>query len=320
MRVTAINLLLATDLRTKSDAALSRGAMLGRHLASELTLVHIVSTRSSAKSLDERVHDAMRRIQSLAHHPRWSGQTPPHTLIRAGVPEHAIVEALTDLHPSLLVLGPHEDRGSGDRLARLFGTTVAARALSARICPVLIVREPPRHAYRRLLLALDLSSNAEDVVRAAESLVMDADADASVLHAFDQPYLGSVEYLDAGRGMSARYRGLWQSQATTAVRALLRRSSGDFSRYGIQLEDDPPVGAILHAVNQQEPDLLVMGTSGRGSWRRALLGSVANDVLSQVWCDTLIVPQGTFQRVFTPQSRVARLPTRRGRLSRYPTH
>ncbi|MEP7243124.1 MAG: universal stress protein [Gammaproteobacteria bacterium] len=42
----------------------------------------------------------------------------------------------------------------------------------------------------------------------------------------------------------------------------------------------------------QEPDLLVMGTSGRGPWGRALLGSVANEVLNEAWCDVLVVPQG----------------------------
>jgi nucleotide-binding universal stress UspA family protein len=77
--------------------------------------------------------------------------------------------------------------------------------------------------------------------------------------------------------------------------ALLRRASSDFTRYGIQIEEDPPARAILEAVNHQEPDLLVMGTSGRGPWRRALLGSVANEVLNRAWCDVLIVPQGSFE-------------------------
>src|SRR6185295_16830063 len=154
-------------------------------------------------------------------------------------------------------------------------------------------------SYRRVLLALDMSSNAETAIRAVESLVLTQEADASVLHAFDTPYLGSLEHLDSGRGMSARYRRLWESQATMNVRALLRRASTDFTRYGIQIEEDPPARAILEAVNHQEPDLLVMGTSGRGPWRRAFLGSVANEVLNRAWCDVMIIPQGSFDRQAT---------------------
>jgi len=288
-----MNIIVATDLLPKSDSALLRGAMLGRSLASDIAFVHIVATQPSDRSLEERVRDATARVESLAHQARRWAQALPRTIVRAGIRERVIVAALSELQAGLLVLGPHEDRGTNDKLARVFGTTIAARALAARKCPVLIVREPPRHPYRRVLLALDLSSNAEDAVRAAESLILSEEVDASVLHAFDQPYLGAVEYLAASEGMSVRYRRLWQTQATVAVRALLRRGSRDFSRYGIQIEDDPPVRAILHAVSHQEPDLLVMGTSGRGPWRRALLGSVANEVLNRAWCDTLIVPDGS---------------------------
>ncbi len=75
------------------------------------------------------------------------------------------------------------------------------------------------------------------------------------------------------------------------MRALLRQASADISRYGIQIEDKPPARAILDAMDQQEPDLLVLGTSARGPWGRALVGSVASEVMSQAWCDVLIVPE-----------------------------
>jgi nucleotide-binding universal stress UspA family protein len=222
--------------------------------------------------------------------------SPPGTQVRSGVPGRAVVEAAAEQEASLLVLGPHERGGPRERITTAFGGTVAVRALAARVCPVLVVREPPRHAYRRVLLALDLSPNATDVVHAAESLVLDSRADASVLHAHDTPYLGSVEHADAGRGMSARYSALWRSHATVTVRSLLRRSSRDFSRYGIQIDDAPPARAILDAMKQQEPDLVVMGTSGRGPVGRAFLGSVANQVLNDGWCDVLVVPQGALNR------------------------
>jgi len=38
------------------------------------------------------------------------------------------------------------------------------------------------------------------------------------------------------------------------------------------------------------PDLLVIGTRGAGSMARAVLGSVAAEVLRQVGCDALTLP------------------------------
>ena len=40
-----------------------------------------------------------------------------------------------------------------------------------------------------------------------------------------------------------------------------------------------PVQTILRAIGKRQPDLLVMGTRGDGRMRRAVLGSVANQLL-----------------------------------------
>jgi len=53
-----------------------------------------------------------------------------------------------------------------------------------------------------------------------------------------------------------------------------------------------PATAILRAVESLKPDLVVLGTRGHGRFRRALLGSVANEVLRTVKCDVLLVPEG----------------------------
>jgi nucleotide-binding universal stress UspA family protein len=202
-----------------------------------------------------------------------------------------IIEAAAELRADLLILGPHASRGASERLATAFGGTIAERVLTARVCPVLIARAQPQGAYRRILVALDQSRTALQAIRTAEALVMTSDAEVSVLHSAGTPYFDTVEYLGAPRGMSARAFEELRKHATMEVRALLRQASMDSSRYGIQIEDRPPPRAILDAMDQQEPDLLVLGTSSRGAWGRALVGSVASEVMSQAWCDVLVVPE-----------------------------
>jgi nucleotide-binding universal stress UspA family protein len=239
-------------------------------------------------------------MTQMVQDPIWTGVVQLDTLISSGSPGRVLLEIATANNVDLLILGPHEKRTFRETLTENFAGTVATRLLAAKTCPVLIVRESARREYMRVLMALDLTPNASAAVQAAESMMIEPHADVSVLHAFDAPYMGLVEHGDPGRGMSSRYKSLWNSHATVSIRSLLRRASSDFSRYGIQIDDATPARAILNAIELQEPDLLVMGTRGRGPLRRALLGSVANEVLNEAWCDVFVVPEGSFDRIASP--------------------
>jgi len=284
-------LLVATDLLPKTDAAVARAARLATSLRADCTLLHAFSTDARDGSVPKRTRESVVHLSAIAAQDGWPAEQPVSVLARAGAAANVIVEAASELRADLLVLGPHANRsGMPGRIATAFGGTIAERVLAARVCPVLIAREPPRGAYRRILLALDLSRTALQAVRTAESLVMTPEADMSVLHSLVAPYFDTVEYLGAPHGMSARTFEAFRDRATVSVRSLLRQASADFARYGIQIEDRPPARAIIDAMDHQEPDLLVLGTSGRRPWGRALIGSVASEVMSQAWCDVLIVP------------------------------
>ena len=285
-------LLVATDLLPKTDAATARAARLATSLRADCSLLHAFSTDARDGSVPKRTRESVVHLSAIAAQDGWPTHQPVSVLARAGTAANVIVEAATELRADLLVLGPHANRSVPGRIATAFSGTIAERVLAARVCPVLVAREPPRGAYRRILLALDLSRTALQAVRTTESLMMTPDADVSVLHSLVAPYFDTVEYLGAPHGMSARTFEAFRDRATISVRGLLRQASADFSRYGIQIEDRPPARAILDAMDHQEPDLLVLGTSGRRPWGRALIGSVASEVMSQAWCDVLIVPEG----------------------------
>lgn len=284
-------LLVATDLLPKTDAALARAAQLAMSLRADCSLLHAYSTDARDGAVPKRQRDSVVDLSALSAEKLWPDQQPINVLARAGAPATVIIEAATELRADLLVLGPHANRGPSERVATAFGGTIAERVLCAKVCPVLVVRERPQGAYRRILVALDQSRAALQAIRTAEALVMTPEADVSALHSVGAPYFDSIEYLGAPHGMSARAFEAFRDRATVGVRSLLRRASADMFRYGIQIEDRPPARAILDAMDQQEPDLLVLGTSGRGPWGRALIGSVACEVMSQAWCDVLVVPE-----------------------------
>ncbi len=186
----------------------------------------------------------------------------------------------------LLVLGPHRKHPARDALEG----TIAEKALAARSCPVLVVRNEARNSYRRVLLTLDESDASASAIRATESLVLTPGMSATVIHAHRPPYEGMLCSADVGAETVGRHADNWTRDANQAVRELLSLESDDASRYAIHIEQKPAAPGILQAIGYFSPDLLVMGTRGGGRLRRALVGSVANRVLHETDCDVLIVP------------------------------
>jgi nucleotide-binding universal stress UspA family protein len=303
-----LRFLCATDLLPGSEPALDRAGLLADGVGADLTLLHVVVPAGTEHGLEQELQRAQAELRSRARPPAWLSERLPGTAIRTGNPARLIVEAArSPAGADLLVLGPHSRRPLRDSLEG----TVAEKVLAARACPVLIVKAPPAGGYRRVVLALDVSQSSAGAIRAAEALVLGGEAGATIVHAYEPPYLGLLDYAGVGRENVVDYAQSWRGEATRAIRELLRRESDDPSRYAVRIEDGDPVRGVLGAVEHSGADLLVMGTRGGGRVHRALLGSVSNRVLQDVACDLLVVPEGAFP---------ARLPLPRGVRWRQPTH
>jgi len=284
-----MRILCATDLLSKTDAAIVRSGILSDQLGAELTLLHVVVPGESQMALEQTLQHASYEMQSRVRPPLWRAECSASVAVHTGIAANIILDAAARSDVRLLVLGPHRRRPLHDALEG----TIAEKALAARSCPVLVVRNEARDPYRRVLLALDASDASASAVRAAESLVLTPEMSATVVHAHRPPYEGMLYSADVGPETIGRYAENWKRDANQAVRELLNLESDDAARYAIHIEQKPAASGILQAIEYFLPDLLVMGTRGGGRLRRALVGSVANRVLHETDCDVLIVPEGS---------------------------
>jgi nucleotide-binding universal stress UspA family protein len=284
-----MRILCATDLLSKTDTAIGRAGMLSDQLGADLTLLHVVVPGESQMALEQTLQHASYEMQSRVRPPQWRARRSPSVAVHTGIAASIILDASARSDVRLLVLGPHRKRPLRDVLEG----TIAEKALAARNCPVLVVRNEARDPYRHVLLALDASDASASAIRAAESLVLTPAMSATVVHAHRPPYEGMLYSADVGPETIERYAENWKRDANQAVRELLSYESDDASRYAIHIEQKPAAPGILQAIEYFSPDLLVMGTRGGGRLRRALVGSVANRVLHETDCDVLIVPEGS---------------------------
>lgn len=292
-------LLCATDLLPKSDRAIDRASILAGDLAAELSLLHVVSPTASERALEQSLQIAMARMKSRVRPPLWRRGTVPTVVVRTGNPARLICDTLEQEQADLLIVGPHERRNALDGLSG----TIAERVLSARKCPLLLVRGDADVSYRDVLLALDLSAESALAVRAAEALVLRADAKATAMHVCEPPIRGMLPSSGATRTARAG-----QAQSLEALHDFLGRESADCERYDAFVEEGHPISAILRAVEIHQPQLLVIGTRAAGRMRRALLGSVASELLKEVAaCDVLVVPRDSFPASMAATEQRARL-------------
>lgn len=283
-----MKILCATDLSPKSASAMDRAGMLADHLVAELSFLHVVPLTESNQLLGQDLQRARRKLKSRLRRPAWRYR-PPSVFVRSGNPARILIETMKELEPDLIVLGRHRHRPTLDALAG----TLAARVLSERKCPVLIVDRMSWDAYRNIVLALDCTKASVGAVRVAEAIFLRDVVRATIVHAYQPPYEAMLPSAGIAVDVVSSSSRLWSDEARAALRALLIDVSGDFSRYELIVDNATPTTAIQRAVCRLNPDLLVLGTRGRHWLGRTLLGSVANRVIASARCDVLVVPVQT---------------------------
>lgn len=282
-----MRLLAVTDLLPKSESSIDRAGLLADELGAELSLLHVVSPAASERVLEQSLQIAIGRMKSRVRAPLWHADTAPDVVVRPGNPARVILDTVTSESPDLVIMGPHERRGVVDALQG----TIAEKLVSARHCPVLVVQQSAKAAYRNVLLALDVAAGSRAAVRAAERFVLRDGAQATAIHAFGSAEHAVMHGADMeGTGVELRLNSS-PAAAAVALNQLLEQESADPRRYEMVITQGNPLPTILRAIGKRQPDLLVMGTRGDGRMRRAVLGSVANQLLKVAPCDILIVPQ-----------------------------
>ena len=282
-----IKLLCATDLLPKSEAAIERAALLAEDLGARLALLHVVSPFAPQQVLEQTLQTAIERMRSRVRPPLWRAKSTVSAGVLVGNPRRLIVGSLAREEADLAIIGPHRERGALNSIQ----DTIAEKVVSARRCPVLIVRNEANVAYQNVTLALDIDAGSRAALRTAERLGLTDAPRTTVVHAYAAPRLELLPGGGTGLAAIASHGADMAIAVSEAMRAFLVRHSAQANRYELSVLEGRPAPTIMREIATREPDLLVMGSRGHGRIGRMVAGSVANQILKQARCDILIVPQ-----------------------------
>lgn len=290
---------VATDLSPQAETAVTRALQLAQqHAASVLALSVVppiddadVSVRwwdqqgirpgqLQAKLQSEteaRLQESIseRECQSGAVARVVRGHTAPFL---------EIVRAAQTESSDLIIIGAH----GGHFLHRLLVGTTAERIVRYSDRPVLVVKQPPREHYRKILVPVDFSPLSESALPFARDIA--PQAKISVLHSYE---LWFESWIGVGNDLDECVLALLDEMANEArgrlTETVLRTgldpaSTPQLVRYGY------PGRIITRVAQDWHIDLIVMGTHGRSFLKQILLGSVAEHVLKECHCDVLLIP------------------------------
>jgi nucleotide-binding universal stress UspA family protein len=143
-------------------------------------------------------------------------------------------------------------------------------------------------SLKKVLVPTDFSACSDAAVRYARALCEAFDAELHLLHVVQDPYTQpwAAEAFPTPLGEMLEQ---WQQQARDRLATLVPEK--ETSRARMATVVGSPFLEIVRYAEEQQIDLIVIGTHGRGPIGHMLLGSVAEKVVRKSPCPVLTVRQ-----------------------------
>ena len=292
------SLLAATDFSTPARHAAERAARLAAAGAIPLALLHVVRRRALAElrvllgadavPVEQRMLDQSREeLDRLATDLGRPFAVTVSAHLATGNVAEMIAGHAALVGADLLVVGA---QGQGFMQHAVPGST-AERLLRLTLQPVLVVKQTPIEAYRRVLVPVDLSRWSPAALALARAAA--PRAGIVLLHAFEVPFERKLHTAGIPEDEIARLRADAQQSSLQQMHELAATAGLDPAsvRYCVRHGD-----ASRQIVEQEQVldcDLIVLGKHGQGMIEELLLGSVTRRVLAESKCDVLVSTQPT---------------------------
>ncbi|MDD1017329.1 universal stress protein [Pseudomonas rubra] len=289
--MTSLNhVLVATDLSTPARNAAERAALLSKAQQAALDLLYVANPApferlkqvvAPDEALLERVLEtAGEKLHALAAMLFAHYAIAPGVQVAPGTVATEITRVVQDKRTDLLVCG-----AKGQNLARrlLLGSTVQ-RMLNRMPCPLLVVKQAPREAYRSLLVPVDFSPSSLRAIELAKAVA--PQAEIILLHVYEAPFESSMRFAHIDQDTLTHYRNVIKKDAVEQL-AALSQAAGVADARQIVVHGDPS-WRILEQEQELDCDLIVIGKQGESALEELLIGSVTKHVLNESQCDVLV--------------------------------
>jgi nucleotide-binding universal stress UspA family protein len=279
------------------EHALPLALSIARRAGAEVELIHVctpaipsafsggllipVPIEPPPEQSRERAHAYLDQLADFLSD-RWD--VPVRTVVREGLAAQTLYDYAVASGADLVVMTTH---GYGS-ISRVWMGSVADKLMRRLPMPVLLIRpheealdlleEVHDQAFAHVLIPLDGSPLAEEILEPAVELGKLMNAEYTLLQAIDQPVLGYAPDVDAA-GIDEQILEQWRAAAQAYLESAAQRLRAEQLKVQTSVVVAPPAMAILDYAREHAVDLIALATHGRGGVARLLLGSVADKVV-----------------------------------------
>lgn len=186
-------------------------------------------------------------------------------------------------------------------VGRVLPGSVGERLIRGAICAIAVAPvahwSNPDTRVRRISVGYDGSGPSREAVAAAGSLAAALEARVQVIGVVDGSSV-ATSVIGAGQGFAPvleAWRDTTRRDCETVVATLPAGVKGE-----TLVADGRPAAVLASA--SAEADILITGSRGRGSVGRALVGSVAAELMRTAACPLIVVPNGVKVRPEQPHA------------------
>jgi nucleotide-binding universal stress UspA family protein len=278
-------LVVATDFTVRSDRALRRALLIARGLGAQLTLVHVIDADFPAKLAAAEQTAASLILDDLVDTLRTSDGIEADWRLAVDDVHAGVLSVADEIDADLIVIGPHRSR-----LRDIFVGTTAERVVKKSTRPLLIAVEQANAPYGRTLLALGLDEASKSAASQALAIGIFEHTEVVVMHAFDAPAEGLLKRSMELPAVVADYVDGERETAREKLREMRDELGLPVTGQYVVAAKGSPARTILETALELDSDLIVLGTSQPKGFERALIGSVAADVIRDAHRDIMIIP------------------------------
>jgi nucleotide-binding universal stress UspA family protein len=287
------SVLVPVDLSPLTELVLQRAAFLPLAPGARITLLHVLSEALPSVARERARADATqaleREVASLRS--RCAADVHFDHRVEDGVAAATIASYVEQMTPDLLLVGRGGKRGARE----IFLGSTAERVIRQAHVPVLTVRSAASLPYQRAALSVAVEHDTDVVLPMLLRTLGTPLPPLHVVHAYDVPF-GSTLYPSLSVDESGESQDQFRRAARERIDHLLNAAAAQHpdmpmpQDVKVQVAVGSPRTVVVRAVEQQQIDVLALGTRARRGLPRLFVGSVAGDLLRQLLCDVLVVP------------------------------
>lgn len=269
-------ILLATDLTSRCDRAFDRAVRLARDWGVPLVALHVVERFAGERRW--RRDDTAEMMRRDLSQDVPENQVDLDIVIKDGDVATAVLAVAAEKDCGLIVTGTARHDGMTDTA---LGSAVEEMVPRSPL-PVLVVKQRPRNDYRRIIVGSDFSEPSARAITVAADLF--PAAAITVINAYSEPGSKWIDSESTRDQVEALQKKLAQEFEET-----IGSAGSSLGRRDYVIEHGSPDEIICDYIVDRQIDLAVFGTHGRTGFRKAIMGSVAAQLMRRVGCDVLMV-------------------------------